>query len=117
MIYRKLDINGDYTFGLNKGNFLIDTPEAVAQAVKTRLLLIQGEWFLDITAGTPYNAKILGAGRVATFSSALRQVIIETKGVTNIIKFSAFFNAATRKASINATINTLYGIVTLGTLL
>lgn len=117
MRYRKLDKNDDYTFGQASSNFFSNVPEAVAQAVKTRLKLIRSEWFLDITIGTPYNAKILGAGRVATFSSAIRQVIAETQGVTGIVKYSAFFNPQTRKASVSATINTIYGAVTLGTIL
>ena len=117
MRYRKLSKNGDYTFGQAQSNFFVNSPEAVAQAVKTRLLLIQGEWFLDITEGTPYSAKILGAGRVATFSSAIKKVISETQGVTDVIKFGAFFNPTTRKATVSATINTLYGKIDLGTIL
>ena len=117
MRYRKLSASGDYTFGQAQNNFHVNMPEAVAQAVKTRLLLIQGEWFLDITQGTPYSTKILGAGRVATFSSALKRVIAETQGVTDVIKFGAFFNSTTRKASISATINTIYGKIELGSIL
>lgn len=115
MRYRKLDLNGDYTFGQSISNFFVDTPAAVAQAIKTRLLLIQGEWFLDITEGTPYSAKILGAGRVGTFSSALRQVILDTQGVLDIVKYSAFYNPTTRNAIVNATINTIYGTIQIGT--
>ena len=117
MRYRKLDINGDFTFGQAQSNFHVNTPEAVAQAVKTRLRLIQGEWFLDISQGTPYSAKILGAGRVATFSSALKRVIAETQGVKEVVRVGAFFNSSTRKASVTATINTIYGKIELGTLL
>lgn len=117
MRYRKLDKNSDYTFGQAKNNFFIDVPESVAQAVKTRLLLIQGEFFLDTSVGTPYNSRILGAGRVSTFSSAIRQVILDTQGVTGITKYSAFFNAIIRKASVSATIDTLYGKIDLGQIL
>lgn len=117
MRYRKLNTNGDYTFGQAQSNFYVNTPEAVAQAVKTRLLLIQGEWFLDVSEGTPYSAKILGAGKVATFSSALKRVIAETQGVKEVVRFGAFFNSSTRKASVTATINTIYGKIDLGTIL
>jgi hypothetical protein len=72
MIYRKLDADGDYTFGLQGGNFYKNNPEAVGQAVKTRLSLIQGEWFLDTNAGTPYNSQILGAGTVGTYDHAIQ---------------------------------------------
>jgi hypothetical protein len=62
MRYRTLDANGDYTFGQNGANFLVNSPAAVGQAVLTRVKLMQGEWFLDQTAGTPYDTEILGAG-------------------------------------------------------
>jgi hypothetical protein len=55
MRYRKLDANGDYTFGGGSNDFLVNTPETVAQAVMTRLNLLQGEWFLDTTAGMPWS--------------------------------------------------------------
>lgn len=45
MKYRKEDENGDYTFGQGDNTFLENTPEAVAQAVKTRFELWTGEWY------------------------------------------------------------------------
>lgn len=109
MIYRKLDADGDYTFGQGSGNFYEDQPEAVAQAVKTRLGLIQGEWFLDITNGTPYNSQILGAGNVSKYDHAIQEVILNTQGVVRIVAYSSHVNPNTRAASINCTIDTAYG--------
>ncbi|OZO80851.1 hypothetical protein CG700_28170, partial [Escherichia coli] len=54
MRYRREDADGDYTFGQGDDTFLIDSPECVAQAVKTRFELWRGQWFLDLTEGTPY---------------------------------------------------------------
>ena len=112
MMYRKLTENGDYTFGMQGGNFYKNTPEAVAQAVKTRLGLIQGEWFLDTEAGTPYNSQILGAGMVATYDRAIQEVILGTQGVTEIVSYSSSVNSSTRAASVECTINTVYGQTT-----
>jgi len=109
MKYRKLDVNGDYTFGLRDGNFHIDTPEAVAQAVKTRLALIQGEWFLDVTAGTPYNSQILGAGTLSKYDQAIQEVILQTNGVIRLTEYSSGVNPVTRAATVNCTIDTVYG--------
>lgn len=109
MRYRKLDANGDYTFGQRDGNFYVDVPEAVAQAVKTRLGLIQGEWFLDTTVGTPYNSQILGAGTVSAYDRAIQEVILGTTGVLGIVDYASNVNPTTRAASVTCTIDTIYG--------
>jgi hypothetical protein len=106
--YRAQDINGDYTWG-QPNEFLVNTPDAVAQAVKTRLLLKQPEWFLDVTAGTPYATLILGVGTKATYDGAIREVILDTIGVTEITAYASQLNPVTRALSIQATINTVYG--------
>lgn len=109
MIYRRLDANGDYTFGKRDANFYTDTPDAVAQAVKTRLGLIQGEWFLDVTAGTPYNSQILGAGTVSKYDKAIQEVIVNTPGVLRIVSYSSSVDPSTRAATVDVTIDTIYG--------
>jgi hypothetical protein len=109
MIYRKLDADGDYTFGLQSGNFFKNSPEAVAQAVKTRLGLIEGEWFLDTSAGTPYNSQILGAGTVGSYDQAIQEVIAGTAGVQSIDEYSSYVDPTTRAATVNCTITTIYG--------
>ncbi len=109
MRYRALDQNGDYTFGQNGANILVNSPQTVAQAVRTRLGLIQGEWFLDTTVGTPYNSKILGMGKVSTYDAAIQGVIVGTQGVKRIKSYSSGVDPATRKASINCLIDTVYG--------
>jgi hypothetical protein len=115
MIYRKLDSSGDYTFGRQNGNFYKDQPEAVGQAVRTRLGLILGEWFLDTAIGTPYNSQILGAGKVATYDRAIQEVILGTPGVRRITEYSSGVDPTTRKATVDCTIDTIYGQTSLTT--
>ena len=115
MQYRRLDSNGDYTFGKGPANLIANTPATVGQAVLTRLRLIKGEWFLDVTDGTPYNSQILGAGMVATYDAAIQDVILNTQGVVNISAYSSQVNPATRQATVSATINTIYGQTTIQT--
>jgi hypothetical protein len=105
MIYRTLDANGDYVIGRT----LVDSPEAVAQAVKTRLLLWQGEWFLDITDGTPYMQGILGHNR--NYDFAIKARILNTPGVTEITSYSSGISP-NRALSVTCTINTAYGPAT-----
>lgn len=112
MLYRKLDANKDYTFGMQAGNFYKNTPQAIGQAVETRLGLIQGEWFLDITAGTPYNSRILGAGTVSQYDRAIQEVILQTQGVTGLVSYTSSVDPTTRAASVECTIDTIYGQTT-----
>lgn len=112
MKYRKLDSLGDYTFGQNGNNFHKDNPEAVSQSVSTRLKLMQGEWFLDTSEGTPYNSRIFGAGKLSSYDSAIQEVILNTPGVRRIVNYTSGVDPQTRRAVINCTIDTIYGQVT-----
>ena len=107
MRYRALSPSGDYQYG-RSGLFLTDTPAAVAQSVRTRLLLESGEWFLDADEGTPYSTQILGYGTKDTRDLAIKTRILDTPGVTELTNY---FSTVTpdRLFIVNATINTKYG--------
>lgn len=109
MRYRKLSPTGDYTWGNNALDFYIDVPEAVAQAVKTRLLLWFGEWFLDIEEGTPYMQGVIGKHSQATADSTIQSRIAGTESLTGIPSFTSTIDSDTREYSASATIDTLYG--------
>jgi hypothetical protein len=116
MRYRKLDANGDYTLGTG-ADFHVDTPDAVAQSVLTRLDLYSGEWFLDTTDGTPWRTEVLGKYTKGTYDTVIRQRILSTPGVNSILEYASSFDGATRSLSISATIDTIYGAATVrGTL-
>jgi len=108
MRYRKLDARGDYSFGHSATEFYVNTPAAVAQAVLTRLKLIQGEWFLDVTVGTPYGTQILGENTTNTYDLAIQEVILGTQGVTEIVSYSSTFDHQNRKVTVTCTIDTQY---------
>lgn len=108
MRYRKLDADGDYVFGGQQTDFYTDVPEAVGQAVLTRLRLFRGEWFLDTTEGTPLD-QIIGKYTAGTFDAAIRQRILATQGVTALTAYSSDLNADTRALRVVATITTQYG--------
>lgn len=112
MRYRREDDNGDYTFGQGNDTWLIDSPKAVAQAVKTRFLLWRGQWFLDTTDGTPWIQSVLGKQRPETYNLAIRQRILETRGVNSILSFDTTLNTSSRRVVFTATIDTIYGTTT-----
>ncbi|MFJ7312510.1 hypothetical protein ACIQVE_07015 [Pseudomonas sp. NPDC098747] len=109
MRYRKQDANGDYIFGNQQANFHIDTPEAVAQAVHTRLNLLRGEWFLDTSEGMPWSTEVLGERTRATYDMTIRGYILDTTGVLQIDRYESTVDTDKRKLSVVATITTIYG--------
>ncbi len=111
MRYRALSATGDYQFG-HSGLFLINTPAAVAQAIRTRLMLWVGEWFLDSTEGTPYEQSVLGYGTQGTRDLAIKERILGTPGVLSILKYASSVNSA-RRMSVEAIIETQFGTATL----
>ncbi len=110
MRYRREDSDGDYSFGQGDSTFLINSPDAVALAVKTRLNLWCGDWFLDVEEGTPYREAVLEKNYASAM--ALRERILGTIGVTDIASLDARRDPDTRKITITATINTRYGKTT-----
>lgn len=117
MRYRKLDENGDYILGRGRGEFLINSPEAVVQAVLTRLRLIEGEWFLNVAEGVPYLTDILGYGNMLKYDFAIQETIKNTQGVSNIDEYASYYNSQTRQVTITASISTIYGTTTVGAIL
>jgi hypothetical protein len=103
--YRKLDTNGDYSLGV----WLSNSPETVGQAVKTRLLLWRGEWFMNKSEGTPYMQDILG--RNTNYDLQIKARILGTRGVKEIIDYSS--NVINRALSVTCTLSTIYGTITL----
>ncbi|MGC4125007.1 hypothetical protein [Enterobacter sp.] len=111
MRYRREDASGDYTFGQGDNTFLVNSPEAVRQAILTRLELWQGEWFLDTGEGTPYMGAVLGKQQSDIASLALRDRISKTPGVRNILVFDTLFNSDNRRLVVTGTVDTVYGTV------
>lgn len=112
MRYRREDNDGDYTFGQGDDTFLINNPECVAQAVKTRFELWRGQWFLDATEGTPYVQSVLGKQRSDVYILAIRERIQSTPGVNNILSFDTNNDGTNRRVTFTAFIDTIYGQTT-----
>lgn len=108
MLVRRLDENGDLTFGGGRGDYLQNSVAAVVQVVWTRLRLWRGEWFLDTEEGTPWSQAVLGFGTRDLIEPALRARILGTPGVTDIVSFGLVIDEQ-RQASIRVTIATAFG--------
>jgi hypothetical protein len=113
--YRRIDENGDYVFGNGKYDFLEDV-EAVPQAIKTKLNLFQGEWWEDLSEGTPFYQDIAGQfikseedKDIVTRIYCNR--ISDVEAVNSFISVNSEFDNEKRKYSMKADINTIYGVV------
>lgn len=109
MRYRKLSSDGDYVFGSGKNDFLVNSPEAVAQAILTRLKLWLGEWFADISDGTGWNQSIVGKQSKNLYELTLHQRVLETPGVKDIVDFQSALDPDTRSLTVSMTVNTIFG--------
>lgn len=108
MRYRKLDANGDYSFGRGLGDFYIDNSAVVAQSIVTRLKLWTGEWFLDVTEGTPWIQEIVGIRAPTTYDAAIRDRILKTNGVLSLESYTSSRNTVTRKLTVTARVKTIF---------
>jgi hypothetical protein len=116
MRVRKQDpVTQDYVWGHQQNDFWINAPDGVAQAVLTRLKLFVGEWYLDVTDGTPWTTQVLDKYTKDQYDAAIQDRILGTQGVTQITSYSSSVNTTTRALTVAVTINTQYGSATLST--
>lgn len=108
MRVRKVDANGDRVFGGDQAAFLRNSPDAVAQIVESRLNLWMGQWFLDLSDGTPYEQNILGRYTANIRDAVLQDRILTTPSVSAIKSYSGALDRATREYSVSAEIETAY---------
>ena len=111
MRVRRVDEDGDMVFGGNQAAFHRDTPDAVAQVVESRLQLWEGQWYLDLAEGTPYETQVLGKRTEALRDPALRARILDAPGVTEIAGYNSVLNRDTRSFSVNTTVSTEFSRV------
>jgi len=107
MKYRALDANGDYQFG-RPGLMLENSVQAVAQAIKTRLNLATGEWFLDLTEGTPYKEHVLGFYTAGTRDAVIKSRMLDTPGVVQLNNYTSSLDGD-RKLLVQTVVTTQYG--------
>ena len=110
LIYRKLDENGDYMIG-TQGEMLTGL-EAIAQAIKTRLRVVRGEWWESDNGALPYFSGIMGQKGVSQSALDLQVIarIMDTVGVINVYDISSSFED--RKYRFSCKVRTVYGTTT-----
>jgi hypothetical protein len=117
MKYRKLDSDGDMSFGIGLADFWIDVPDAVAQAVKTRLMLWQGEWFYNLAEGTAWIDGVIGHGTDVSADAVIYDRILNTQGCSEIVPdtYNSQLDRDARHLTVACEIDTIYGATTVNT--
>ena len=93
--------------GHGSSDFYQNSPEGVAQCVRTRLALWRGQWFIDIDEGTPWLQQIMGHRMVV--ETILRERILSTPGVLAVPSFETIFDPDARTVTVTAVITTAFG--------
>lgn len=110
--YRQLDSNYDPIYGQGQANFLVDA-NAVAQAVQTRLLMFEGEWWENKLDGLPLWQNILGQSGSLANQNLICDLIVDriegTPFVTQVQNVSFAYNASTRAFKFNCQAVTSFG--------
>lgn len=109
MRYRKLDPDGDYSFGNGLADFWIDQPEAVAQAALTRVEMFTGDWYAAPGDGMPWRTMVLGKGTEASRDPAIQGRVLGTPGCLRLVSYSSRLDRDKRLLSTAITIDTIYG--------
>ena len=112
MKYRRLTSTGDYSFGSSSKNY-VDGNEAVAQAIKTKLLLFYGEWWENLGEGIPMFQSVLGQTNPDTIKSSLsmlvEQRIMEVKEVDSVKNIKIDYDRKNRTISMEVDVATTSG--------
>lgn len=93
--------------------------DGVAQLIRIAVLLVRGEWFLNLDAGIPYFERdgvpaaeaILGQAfnELAT-TAAFREAILAVPGVDRIDQLSATYEGTQRLLTVRWTVITVFGV-------
>lgn len=97
------------TWSVDRAQFdlrLSDTSsEALAQKLRLRLSMVQGEYFLDTTIGIPYTTRVLvKAPDKVIIDAYFKREILRTAGVAEIKSYSSVYNASARSLQISFTV-------------
>jgi hypothetical protein len=109
MRIRRVDQNGDMTFGNSSADFWVNVPDGVAQAIASTLNLWAGQWFLDSTAGVQWDAKVLGNRTASTRDMVIQAAILGVPGVLTILSYSSNINRSTRAFTASGSVQTQFG--------
>lgn len=114
----KWDLAVDPQFGIQ----LVSGEQAVVQAVRFRLQLQLGEWFLNLDVGIPWYEEILGdasktPGVEGRARAAVAAAILDAPGVLEILRLEVSLDAPARTLRVAFQARCAFGSTTFTTLI
>jgi hypothetical protein len=108
-----LDTDGDILLDA-EGLHFVSGMAAIIQAVRIRLLMFRGEWFLNQDIGVPYFEELIGdaskrPGVEERARAAFGAAILDTPGVVTVLKLDVAINPSTRKMTVTWQARTAFG--------
>ena len=88
----------------------VSLSDAIMQLIKTRLLTVQEEWFMDLSAGLPWYTKMLVKPTdLYKIRSYLSKEIVATEGVDSLLSIELQYNSEERKLDVEFKYTDTYG--------
>lgn len=88
----------------------VSASDAILQLVKTRLLLVREEWFMDLGAGLPWFTQMMGRNiSLYRTRSYVSKEIILAEGVSELKSLELVYNKELRKLDISFSYTDIYG--------
>jgi hypothetical protein len=115
IMVQQVDANNDPIEGANGPVFLSDI-DAVAQILATRLKLLQGEWWENLSIGLPLFQSMIGTSAAPANQAAvlliLQTYIMATPFVLEILDFDFEINLQFRASTFRCEVSTQFGTLT-----
>lgn len=96
MKVRELDKNHDWSFGLSLANYL-DKSQAIAQCVKTKLLSLKNDWFLNRNDGIEWFDYLTKNPNTRQLEIDVKTEVFKVDGVISIDSFDILLDTDTRE--------------------
>lgn len=106
MIFREITALNDWTFGRGINGYLRDQ-NAVDANIKTRLQSWKGDCFFSLNDFVDWLGR-LDKGQENNLNQELKNVIIQSFGVTGITSFSGSLNRITRFYELTFNVTTIF---------
>ena len=109
---RALSQSGEPMYGNGTASFLTDL-DACAQLIRQTLLLLQSEWWMNTSIGTPLFQNLLSHPIMnQAVALIIQDIILGVPYVTGIMALSVTYVPQARRFSVAATVTTQFGPVT-----